>query len=273
MPELPEVETTRAGIASHLLGQTVARVIIRQPQLRLPISPELLTALAGQSIKTVERRAKYLLIGTPSGTLLLHLGMSGRLRIVLPDAEQVPGRHDHLDLILANGKILRLTDPRRFGLALWLSEDPLTHPWLRSLGPEPLSDDFHGDYLYQQVLQRTTAIKPLIMNGHIVVGVGNIYANEALFRSAIHPKRLACTISLADCRILVVAIQQVLQAAIAQGGTTLRDFQNSDGRPGYFQVALQVYGKAGEPCSQCGQLIQQQRLAQRATFFCNNCQH
>lgn len=269
MPELPEVETTRAGIAPHLLGQTVKEVVVRQPRLRLPVPLELASELPGQAIVSVERRAKYLLIGTRRATLLLHLGMSGRLRIL--DDAPTPARHDHLDVTLNNGACLRFTDPRRFGLALWLT-DPLAHPWLRDLGPEPLGTDFDGDYLYQQARQRTTPVKSFIMDGHVVVGVGNIYANEALFRSALHPTRPAGTISLAHYRQLATAIQQVLQEAIAQGGTTLRDFQDAQGRPGYFQVALQVYGRTGQPCPHCGQPIRQQRLAQRSSFFCDRCQ-
>ncbi len=270
MPELPEVETTRQGIAPHLTGQTVTRVVVRERRLRWPVSPDLETALDGQVVRAVERRGKYLLLRTDHGSALLHLGMSGSLRL-LP--QQAPLRkHDHADIELASGYTLRLNDPRRFGALLWAPNPPESHPLLRQLGPEPLSGDFTAAYLHRSARNRTTPVKLFIMNGHIVVGVGNIYANEALFAAGIHPARAAGRIALARYEVLVQAIREVLSAAIARGGTTLRDFVNGNGEAGYFQNELRVYDRDRQPCPACGEPIRLSRLGQRATYYCPHCQ-
>jgi formamidopyrimidine-DNA glycosylase len=271
VPELPEVETTRRGIEPFVTGHTVSAITVRQRQLRWLISEELETALSGQMFSGVERRAKYLLLRTAAGTLLLHLGMSGRLRIL---AEAQPAqKHDHVDIEFSDGHLLRFTDPRRFGALLWTPQAPELHPLLSHLGPEPLSEDFHAAYLFRQSRGRQMPVKSFIMDGHIVVGVGNIYANEALFYAGIRPQRAAGRISLKRYELLSAAIKQVLADAIERGGTTLRDFSGSDGNPGYFQQQLQVYGRAGEVCQRCGEVIRVQRLVQRSTFFCARCQH
>lgn len=267
MPELPEVETTRRGIAPHVVGQTVARVLIREPRLRWPVPDALRRRLPGQTILAVERRAKYLLLHTARGTVLLHLGMSGSLRIV--PRENPPGKHDHVDLVLADGNCLRLRDPRRFGALLW-TDDPLHHPLLASLGPEPW--DLPRDYLCECARGRKQAVKSFIMDSRIVVGVGNIYANEALFESGIRPTRAAGKVSRACYERLTEAITTVLDAAIRHGGTTLRDFFNSEGKPGYFRMNLKVYGRAGEPCVNCGAALKSLRVGQRASYYCPRCQ-
>ena len=270
MPELPEVETIRQSIAPHLTGQTVTRVVVRERRLRWPVPPELETALSGQVVRAVERRAKYLLLRTSGGSALLHLGMSGRLRI-LPN-QTTPQKHDHVDLELSSGYCLRLTDPRRFGALLWTVEPPERHPLLRNLGPEPLEEGFSAVYLYNLARGRKISVKSFIMDNRVVVGVGNIYANEALFMAGIGPTRPAGRISLARYGILVEAIREVLTAAIAQGGTTLRDFVSGTGKPGYFQQYLRVYGRARLSCVGCGALIQVRRQGQRATYYCPRCQ-
>lgn len=270
MPELPEVETTRCGITPLISGKTIAALILRTDKLRWPLDRTLCRSLPGQTILTVARRAKYLLLSTAQGTLILHLGMSGSLRIV--PAETTENKHDHIDLILTDGNCLRLTDPRKFGALLWTTDDPLQHPLLARLGPEPLTAEFNGDYLYQSSRQRKIAIKPFIMDQQQVVGVGNIYASEALFGAAINPCAPAGTVSRARYQRLVSEIKQVLQQAIAAGGTTISDFQQADGKPGYFKQELRVYGRAGEPCKRCGQPVKSIRLGQRSTFFCPTCQ-
>jgi len=269
MPELPEVETSRAGIAPYLEGQRIRRLVVRQPRLRWPVPATLPEVLKNEQIQTVARRGKYLLIHVATGQALLHLGMSGSVRI-LPLGEPA-GKHDHLDLELESGYLLRLTDPRRFGALLWQPEGEL-HPLLASLGPEPLSEAFNVEYLVARCRGRRTAIKALIMDSHVVVGVGNIYANEALFLARIDPRRAAGRISRERLARLVAAIKEVLARAIAQGGTTLRDFVGGDGKPGYFKQQLHVYGKAGEPCSHCGSILKEVRLGQRSTVFCAVCQ-
>lgn len=269
MPELPEVETTRRGIAPHILGHQVTALILRQSKLRWPIPLELSDQLPGQSVLTVERRAKYLLLGLSRGTLLLHLGMSGSLRVLY--GRQAPGPHDHFDLEFGACS-LRYRDPRRFGALLWTGEDAKQHPLLAQLGPEPLSNEFSAQHLYQHAHGRSTAVKNFIMDGRVVVGVGNIYANESLFLSGIHPQRPCGRISLDRYRRLVLDIQQVLNSAIEQGGTTLRDFHNQEGNPGYFAQRLLVYGKSGNPCPGCGSPIRQKRIGQRSSFYCINCQ-
>lgn len=270
MPELPEVETIRRGIEPFIQGKRVTGVTIRCSRLRWPVPPDLADRLTGQVVSSVERRAKYLLLRTQSGTLLVHLGMSGFLRIL--EQFQPPGKHDHADIEFAGGICLRLNDVRRFGALLWLEGDPVQHPLLADLGPEPLSAELTGEYLYQLARSRRLAVKPFIMDHRVVVGVGNIYASEALFRAGIHPARAAGRISLDRYRRLVEAIRQVLQEAIAAGGTTLRDFTNQAGRPGYFAQQLQVYGRAGEACPLCGRAISKVQLGQRSTFFCSHCQ-
>ncbi|CAK0762505.1 DNA-formamidopyrimidine glycosylase [Gammaproteobacteria bacterium] len=270
MPELPEVETTRTGIAAHIVGREVAGVVVRTPRLRLPISEELITELPGKIVNAVERRAKYLLLRTVAGTVILHLGMSGSLRLLTEPIP--PGTHDHLDILFRDGPTLRFNDPRRFGLALWVRGNPFEHPSLCNLGPEPLEAEFDGDYLYHRSQGRIVAVKAFLMDQHIVVGVGNIYASESLFLAGIHPAHPAGTISRARYVRLAKAVREVLTAAIAQGGTTLRDFHGSDGHPGYFQFALHVYGRDGAPCSRCSRPIRSERLGQRNTFYCAHCQ-
>ncbi|MFC3608251.1 bifunctional DNA-formamidopyrimidine glycosylase/DNA-(apurinic or apyrimidinic site) lyase [Stutzerimonas tarimensis] len=269
MPELPEVETTRRGIESHLLGQRVEQVLIRERRLRWPIPEDLDTRLSGQRILAVERRAKYLLIRAETGCLIVHLGMSGSLRLVA--SEQPVGKHDHVDLLLEGGKRLRYTDPRRFGAWLW-SEEPLAHVLLAGLGPEPLGDDFDGERLYRLSRGRRMAVKPFIMDNAVVVGVGNIYASEALFAAGIDPRRAAGSISRARYARLAEEIRRVLAQAIERGGTTLRDFVGGDGKPGYFQQELFVYGRAGGFCKQCGSTLREIRLGQRASVYCGRCQ-
>ncbi len=270
MPELPEVETTRRGIAPHLLGRTVTGVRVREPRLRWPVPPALAEGLAGRAIERIERRGKYLLLGNAAGWALLHLGMSGSLRVLRADTP--PGKHDHLDLVLDDGRCLRLTDPRRFGAALWAGPDPQTHPLLRSLGPEPLGPDFDAGYLHRRARGRRQAVKTFIMDSHTVVGVGNIYASESLFAAGIAPRRAAGQVSRERYAVLVEAIRTVLEAAIRSGGTTLRDFVDSEGRPGYFQQALAVYDRAGLPCRACGTPIAALRLGQRSSYWCPRCQ-
>lgn len=271
MPELPEVETTRRGIAPHIEGMTVDDVIVRQPKLRWPVPRGLKQKLLGQQLLYVERRAKYLLLGFEHGTLIMHLGMSGSLRIV--DATQPAGKHDHFDLVLSRGKALRLTDPRRFGAVLWTGDAPQLHPLMAALGPEPLSDDFTADYLFRRSRGKKCSIKQFIMDGKVVVGVGNIYASESLFIAGINPRRVAGRVSRERLERLTAAIKTVLAAAIEQGGTTLRDFVGGDGKPGYFAQQLYVYGRAGEPCRRCGTVIKQVTIGQRNTYYCTHCQH
>ncbi len=271
MPELPEVEITRRGIEPYVRGQRLGGVVIRQRQLRWPVPREIESRFAHQVIERVRRRAKYLLFQTGPGTAILHLGMSGSLRVI--NVNTPPQLHDHVDLMLGQQKVLRLRDPRRFGALLWCERDPLDHPLLKHLGPEPLSDAFDGEYLVRQARARRVAIKGFIMNSRIVAGVGNIYANEALFSAGIHPRRAAGRISGARYQRLADAIKAVLQQAIAVGGTTLRDFLRADGTPGYFRSELQVYARAGEPCPRCGGKIRCIVQGQRATYYCAGCQH
>lgn len=270
MPELPEVETTRRGIEPHLQGHAVTGVRIRQPKMRWPIPAEIAEILPGEPVQTVRRRGKYLLVGFEPGTLIMHLGMSGSLRITPPETEL--RKHDHFILELDSGKQLRLHDPRRFGAVLWTSDAPEQHELITRLGPEPLSDDFTPEYLHQSCKQRKCSIKQHIMNSHVVVGVGNIYASESLFLSGIHPKRAAGKVSRERIAWLHDAIQQVLKSAIRQGGTTLRDFLREDGQPGYFKQSLNVYDRAGKPCLNCQGDIKSVVLGQRSTFYCPKCQ-
>ncbi|MBE7498620.1 MAG: bifunctional DNA-formamidopyrimidine glycosylase/DNA-(apurinic or apyrimidinic site) lyase [Verrucomicrobiaceae bacterium] len=269
MPELPEVETTLRGVRPHLLNHRISEVIVRDKRLRWPV-PDSLHDLEGCRVTDGARRAKYLLFRTAKGTLLLHLGMSGSLRVVPPDT---PWRkHDHVAFTLDTGKQLRLHDPRRFGAALLIEGDPRLHPLLRDLGPEPLDAVFSGAHLKNACAGKTAAIKLVIMDAHVVVGVGNIYASEALFMAGIDPRRPAGRVSLPRLEKLATAIKEVLAASIEMGGTTLRDFLNEKGEPGYFQQTLRVYDRAGEPCRACGTRIRKITLGQRSTYFCPKCQ-
>ncbi|MDT8407656.1 MAG: bifunctional DNA-formamidopyrimidine glycosylase/DNA-(apurinic or apyrimidinic site) lyase [Methylococcales bacterium] len=270
MPELPEVETTRLGIAPLLIGQSITELICRNPKLRWPVPDDLAACLTGQRCQAINRRAKYLLAEFGHGTLLIHLGMSGSLRWL--ERPEPPKKHDHIDLLCANGGLLRYHDPRRFGAWLWLEPPVAEHALLAHLGPEPLTPEFSGDYLYQHAQHRRIAVKTLIMDARCVVGVGNIYANEALFLAGIRPDRAANRISRQRYQTLAAAIKTVLDNAIRQGGTTLRDFVNSQGKPGYFQQQLAVYGRKNQPCRQCGQPLMEQRLANRSSVFCPLCQ-
>ncbi|HCD6623083.1 TPA: bifunctional DNA-formamidopyrimidine glycosylase/DNA-(apurinic or apyrimidinic site) lyase [Pseudomonas aeruginosa] len=269
MPELPEVETTRRGIAPYLEGQRVERVIVRERRLRWPIPEDLDVRLSGQRIVSVERRAKYLLLGAEAGTLISHLGMSGSLRLV--ESGTPASRHEHVDIELASGMALRYTDPRRFGAMLW-SLAPLEHELLRNLGPEPLTDAFAGQRLFELSRGRSMAVKPFIMDNAVVVGVGNIYASEALFAAGIDPRKPARSISKARYLRLAEEIKRILAIAIERGGTTLRDFVGGDGQPGYFQQELFVYGRGGEFCKVCGSTLREIRLGQRASVYCPRCQ-
>lgn len=269
MPELPEVETTRRGIKPYIHQQTVSEVIVRQPKLRWPVPPEI-HQMEGQLVESVKRRGKYILLETVTGTALIHLGMSGSLRIV--EAGAKVEKHDHVDIVLSTGKSVRLRDPRRFGAFLWTTQNPFKHKLIRSLGPEPLTDEFNADYLYQVSRGRSMSIKQFIMNGHVVVGVGNIYACESLFMSGISPKWAAGKVSKVRYQRLVDEIKTVLANAIAQGGTTLQDFLQVEGSPGYFKQELNVYGRAGLPCLQCANPIKQITQGQRSTFYCVKCQ-
>lgn len=270
MPELPEVETTLRGLSPHLVGHRVAAVEIRNAALRWPVPADLPQLLSGQQIHGLSRRGKYLLMAFAHGHLLLHLGMSGSLRMVA--AHNPPGKHDHLDIAVVNSGTLRLTDPRRFGAALWVATDPMLHPLLARLGPEPLEPAFDGDYLYRVSRGRKIPVKSLLMDSHVVVGVGNIYANEALFRCGIRPLAPAGRISASRYQALARAVREVLARAIEYGGTTLRNFVGGDGKPGYFSQELNVYGRGGEPCHHCGIALKAIRLNQRATVYCGRCQ-
>ena len=270
MPELPEVETTRRGVEPHILRQTVTKVVVREPRMRWPVPKQLPQLLQGRRIESVSRRAKYLLLGFEHGTVILHLGMSGSLRVV--DCKEPPAKHDHVDILLASGKALRLTDPRRFGAVLWQAGSVFEHKLLASLGPEPLQEGFSGQRLYQLSRGRRAPVKTFIMDNAVVVGVGNIYANEALFAAGIRPDRAAGRVSLIRYESLAETIRQVLSRAIEQGGTTLRDFVGGDGKPGYFSQELKVYGRAGLGCSVCERTLTELRLGQRSTVFCKSCQ-
>jgi formamidopyrimidine-DNA glycosylase len=270
MPELPEVETTRRGLAPLVVGRRIAALEVREPRLRWPVPARLDRLLAGRRIESVSRRAKYLLFGTDAGTLLVHLGMSGGLRFHAQNAPP-PGKHDHLDIRFSDGACLRYHDPRRFG-SVHFAEEPERHPLLAELGPEPLSDAFTPEYLASRCRGRHVAIKPHLMNSRVVVGIGNIYASEALYRASIHPVRAAGRIARPRFDGLVAAIRAVLSDAIERGGTTLRDFAGSDGRPGYFQLDLDVYDREGAPCRRCGTPIRAVVLGQRSTYYCPRCQ-
>ncbi|MDP8079100.1 bifunctional DNA-formamidopyrimidine glycosylase/DNA-(apurinic or apyrimidinic site) lyase [Phocoenobacter skyensis] len=269
MPELPEVETSVRGVSPYLVGKTIKEIIIRQKQLRWLVSDEL-TEMQNAQITAISRRAKYLIIHTTKGEIIIHLGMSGSLSILEKETKEV-GKHDHVDLITQDGLVLRYNDPRRFGAWLWAERaDQLSI--LQKLGLEPLSVEFNGDYLYKKSINRKVAVKKFIMDNAVVVGVGNIYACESLFLAKILPERLACTLTKSQADTLVTIIKQVLANAIEQGGTTLKDFVQPDGKPGYFAQVLQVYGRKGEECNQCHNLIKTKIIGQRNTFYCDYCQ-
>ena len=269
MPELPEVEITRRGIEPFVVGRTITGVEIRNPNLRWRVPRTLARTIVGQQVKRVERRGKYLLLECGSGSLILHLGMSGSLRVIDPRA---PARaHDHVDLVFGD-TALRLRDPRRFGALLWQPGDARRHRLLSGLGVEPLSDQFSADYLYAATRRRQAGIKQVLMNANIVVGVGNIYANESLFRAGVHPRRRARRLTRAECERLVTSIRETLRDALAAGGSSLRDFVHSDGASGYFQQSYYVYDRAGLACRVCGSTIRIARLGSRSSFFCTACQ-
>ena len=270
MPELPEVETTRLGLLPKVRGLRIEKVVVRNRRLRWPIPRAFEKHVAGRLVSDVLRRGKYLLWDCQSGFILTHLGMSGSLRIL--GAGEAAARHDHVDIVFDGGLLIRYTDPRRFGAMLWLDGRSLEHPLLDKLGPEPLSGDFDGAYLYRVSRNRRTSIKEFIMNGQVVVGVGNIYASESLFMAGIHPRRLAGSISRARCELLAGSIRQTLENAIRAGGTSLRDYVQADGELGYFQAEASVYGRDGLPCVTCGKAIRIIRQGQRSTYFCPACQ-
>jgi len=276
MPELPEVEVTRLGIAPHLEGQSIANVVIRNVRLRWPIPDELPFILPHATIRSVTRRAKFLLLDCGIGTLLIHFGMSGSLRILQGRKAAIidlPHKHDHFDIVLQNRTVLRLRDPRRFGGVLWHTGDILQHPLLINLGPEPLTENFSANYIFQKTRQSRVSIKQILMNNHVVVGIGNIYANEALFLAGINPKIAAGRISLERYERLAEAIRRILNEAIIAGGSSLRDFVNSDGDKGYFQNYYWVYARNSENCKRCGHTVKRIKQAQRSTFYCAQCQH
>lgn len=269
MPELPEVEVCRRGIEPHILNQTVSQVIVRNGNLRWPITPSI-SEMCGLVITKVDRRAKYLLLSTKNGILMIHLGMSGTIRVISKDTPLI--KHDHFDLVLASGLSLRLNDPRRFGSVLWVTENINDHVLLKKLGPEPLSAAFTDDCLYEKSRNKIVPIKTFLMNNHIVVGVGNIYANESLFKAGINPTKPAGKVLKRQYRELTKHIKMTLAQAIKQGGTTLKDFTQADGKPGYFAQQLLVYGRGGKACVSCKETLQEIKQAGRATVFCPQCQ-
>lgn len=270
MPELPEVETTCRGISQHILEQKVTKVIIRAPKLRWPIPKKIANMLPDRKPTSIVRRAKYILLHFDNGTLIIHLGMSGRLQTLFEPT--AAGKHDHVDILFANGCCLRYTDPRRFGCMLWTEVPALEHDLLRNLGPEPFSKEFTATYLHNISSKRKSPVKNFIMDSKVVVGVGNIYASEALFAARINPTKPTNAITKDQFSTLIKHIKVILRKSIKQGGTTLKDFLDSSGKPGYFSQQLQVYGRAGEPCTQCNSAIESITLGQRSTFFCPNCQ-
>jgi len=269
MPELPEVETTLRGIAPYLKSKIIKSINVREARLRWPVSKELSLA-CNLEVRDLTRRGKYIVVHTKNGSIIIHLGMSGSLRVV--EKKPTLRKHDHVIFNLGANNHIVYHDPRRFGCILWTADLPQTHPLLSKLGPEPLDKTFDGNVLFTQSRKKTVAVKNFIMNSHVVVGVGNIYASEALFMSGIRPGRAAGRVSAAAYDELANNIKKVLSAAIKQGGTTLRDFVNSSGEPGYFQQTLNVYGREGEPCKVCAQTIKQKTIGQRSTFYCSRCQ-
>ena len=269
MPELPEVEITRRGIEPFVLGKTVTGVVVRNPKLRQRVPRNIARLVVGQRVKNLRRRGKYLLFDCDAGSLIVHLGMSGSLRVVEPRLP--PRKHDHLDLVFG-GSALRLRDPRRFGVVLWSRGDSSRHPLLARLGVEPLGEEFSPEFLFRITRGRNVGIKQLLMNAGVVVGVGNIYANESLFTAGIHPRVRAGRLTRTRCARLVNAVRETLHAAIAAGGSSLRDFVHSDGASGYFQQHYYVYGRAALPCRVCGSRIRVARMGQRSSFYCSTCQ-
>jgi formamidopyrimidine-DNA glycosylase len=270
VPELPEVETTRRGLAPHVRGRHIRALRLYERRLRWPVPAALSARVAGQRIVSTGRRGKYLLLELESGTLIVHLGMSGNLRVVPAASPRV--RHDHFDLVLDSGCALRFNDPRRFGSLLYVRGDPLAHPLLAGLAPEPLAREFDANYLWRVTRGRRVAVKQLLMNSRLVVGVGNIYASEALFRARIRPRRAARSLRRPEAAQLVRAVRAVLRSAIRAGGTTLRDYLRADGSPGYFRQRLYVYERAGEPCRRCGTPVRAITQGQRSTYYCPQCQ-
>jgi formamidopyrimidine-DNA glycosylase len=274
MPELPEVEVTKRGIAPYVTGRLVERVDVRTPALRWPVPPDLARMLTRQAVRKVERRGKYLLFETDAGWFIVHLGMTGTLRVLRPEQADAPAKHDHIDWIF-DEFVLRYRDPRRFGAVLWHARadgDVYAHPLLANLGVEPFTDDFSGELIFRRTRGRTASIKQVLLAGEIVVGVGNIYASESLFRAGIRPTTAAGRVSLARCERLAEAVRATLAAAIERGGSTLRDFVGSNGESGYFQLDCFVYDRAGEPCRVCGAPIRQIVQGQRSTYYCAHCQ-
>lgn len=269
MPELPEIETICRGLKPNLIHETIEHIVVRQEKLRVPVTHGLSAKIQNQKIIGITRRGKYIIIDLIQGALIIHLGMSGRLHLLSPDSPVK--KHDHIDLGLSNKIILRYNDPRRFGVFLWVNE-PLEHALIRSLGPEPLDKDFNGAYLYQKIKRSHSPIKALIMDHHLVVGVGNIYAAEALFLSKINPLARGLDLNLADCEKLATKIRLLLNQAIKEGGTTLKDFSNADAKPGYFQNKLKVYGRAGCICLICRHALISIIIRQRSTVYCPICQ-
>ena len=264
------MEPKRRGLLPHVVGHRICKVTVRQRKLRWPLPHKFEQILRNPRVHNVGRRAKYLLFETDLGTLLLHLGMSGSLRIV--DSGAVATPHDHVDLVLDNGKVLRFNDPRRFGSMHWVTTNPLDHPLLKSLGPEPLTNEFSAEFLFAMTRKKRVAIKIFIMNSHNVVGVGNIYASEALFLARIRPGKQTGRLTRVQCTRLCAAIKKILRAAIRKGGTTLRNYSREDGSPGYFRVKLAVYDRTGEPCNNCGTIIKSRVHGQRASYYCMSCQ-
>lgn len=269
MPELPEVEIARAGITKHISGNTITQVVAHSASLRWPISPELAKILPGQIVQAVERRGKYLLLQCPAGVVLIHLGMTGELRIV--SADLAPGKHDHFDLIFHDGVVLRLNDVRRFGSVIWAGSEPHTHELLSEMGPEPLGEEFDGGFLYQKSRGRKITIKQFLMDHKVVAGIGNIYANESLFHAGIRPTTPAGRLSKVRSHKLVAAIKTVLTTSIEVGGTML-DFRDGTERYGYFHQELAVYRREGQPCTVCETEIQYERLGQKSIYYCKTCQ-
>lgn len=270
MPELPEVETTKRGLEPLLVGQRVEKAVVRNRAMRLPVPRKLPQLVAGTTIRALGRRGKYLLVDCGTGHLIVHLGMSGRLWVVRDGAAPAP--HDHFDLVLENGTVVRLRDPRRFGLVLWQAGDPLAHALLANIGPEPLSASFDGRVLHAATRGRSAAIKLVLMDSRVVAGVGNIYANEALFRAGISPRLAAGRLSADRCDRLAGEVRATLERAIRAGGSSLRDYVRSDGLAGNFQSEFTVYGRAGQACTLCGAKIREIRQGQRSTFYCPQCQ-
>jgi formamidopyrimidine-DNA glycosylase len=270
MPELPEVETTRRGLLPHLVGRTIRDVVVRNPNLRWPVPKDLSRRLRGERVRDIRRRGKYLVFDFANGHLIVHLGMSGRLTVV--PASTAPRKHDHVDLVLDDGRVLRFNDARRFGTMLWTRTPAEEHALLRDLGLEPLEKSFSGAALRERAKGRRVAVKQFLMNGAVVTGVGNIYASEALFHAGIHPERSAGAISAPRWQRLAKSIRVTLESAIDSGGSTLRDFVTVDGKPGHFQHRHAVYGRAGKACPACKATIRSVRQGQRSTFYCPRCQ-